>query len=89
MIIDGERLIIDFNIGLDALEELKVFIEPRLKYIEEIVSENDVDSMATIGLFQLLVAIKKAKSDISIPFLEAQKYEDKELGTITWGKIWM
>ena len=87
MIVDGERLIIDFDMSLEEVVELQKFIEPRVAYIDEIVSEAK-PNLGSSALLQLLLVIKKARPEISIPFIEALSYEDENLGTITWKSLW-
>lgn len=88
MIVDGERLIISTDMDLGEVSELKKFIEPRLEYIDEIVSEEQDVVFMTSSLIQLLVSIKLNKPSMKIPMIEDQPYDVEPYGKIYWKLPW-
>jgi len=88
MIVDGERLIISLDMDLEEVGELKKFIEPRLEYIDEIVSEEKEVVFMTSSLIQLLVSIKQNKPSMKIPMIDEQPYAVEPYGKIYWKLPW-
>jgi hypothetical protein len=84
MTIDGDVLEIELDMELDDVCELKEFVSTRLKYIEEISFVGGVEEFATSSLFSLLFAIKKAKPEIKIPFIDGGEFRLKNFGTLKW-----
>lgn len=84
MTIDGDVLEIELDMDLKEVTELKIFIEPRLEYIESIEVIGDKDRFESSSLIALLFSIKKSKPELNIPFIDEGKFELVEYGVMNW-----
>lgn len=84
MTIDGDVLEIELDMDLDDVVELKEFVTPRLKYIEEIAIVGEQNEFSSSSLFQLLFSIKKTKPSIKIPLIDEGSCTIDAFGKLYW-----
>lgn len=64
--VDGERLNISLDMGLDDIEELRDFLLPRIEYVEEIGIEGERNEFSTSSIIAFLASVKKSRPEIKI-----------------------
>ncbi len=70
MLLDGNIVQIGMDTDSAGLEALRLFVSPRLEYIDEIRVEGDADAIPPQRLLQLLASIKKSRPQITIPLID-------------------
>ena len=81
--IEGDSLILSWEMTLDEVKSLKEFLTSKLEYIESIAFE-DAGEPKSSALLALLFSAKKSKPELSIPALESEMIHFGRFGDMGW-----
>ncbi len=85
MYIDGDVLELDIEMDLEEVKSLKIFVQERLNYIEEIVVLRSKDGVPTTSaLFAFLLWVKHRKPSLKIDVLDAMMLDLEVFGMMYW-----
>lgn len=85
MCIDGDVLELDFDMDLEEIKALTLFVKDRLAYIEEIVISPSKEGLPTSSsLLALLWCLKQEKPSLKIDTIDKIPLDLGVFGTLYW-----
>ena len=81
--IEGDSLILSWEMTLDEVKSLKEFLTSRLEFIDSIAFEKEGEPKSS-ALIALLFSAKKSKPELSIPALESEMIHFGRVGDMGW-----
>ena len=85
MCIDGDVLELDFDMDLEEIKALTLFVKDRLAYIEEIVIFPSKEGLPTSSsLWALLWCMKQTKPSLKIDAIDKIPLDLGVFGTLYW-----
>ncbi|NCB54005.1 MAG: hypothetical protein EOM49_03545 [Epsilonproteobacteria bacterium] len=85
MCIDGDVLELDFDMDLEEIKALTLFVKDRLAYIEEIVIFPSKEGLPTSSsLWALLWCLKQEKPSLKIDAIDKIPLDLGVFGTLYW-----